>query len=136
MKDPTYRSWQSMRQRCAGTKGRNQSYKLNGILFDPRWNSFKNFLSDMGPRPLGTTLERENGEEDYTAVNCCWATKKQQARNRQGNLNYFYQGKERTVAEIADLYGIKKYLLYQRLSRGYTLEQALDKPIDKGYRLK
>jgi hypothetical protein len=54
-----------------------------------RWHSFENFLEDMGPRPAGYTLERENGAQGYSPENCIWATPTAQARNKRNNkLSY------------------------------------------------
>lgn len=83
---PTYRSWQSMLTRCYN-KNRNDYhfYGGRGIRVCKRWrHSFVNFLGDMGPRSLGTTLDRypdRNG--NYRPNNCRWATPTQQANNRK-----------------------------------------------------
>ncbi len=56
---PTYKSWQAMRTRCLN-KNSDQypDYGARGITICERWNSFENFLEDMGHRPDGTTIDR------------------------------------------------------------------------------
>src|SRR6266702_7729078 len=52
IKTPTYLSWIAMRQRCNNTQ--HHKYRLyggRGIQVCDRWDSFENFLTDMGPRP-------------------------------------------------------------------------------------
>jgi hypothetical protein len=82
---PEYYIWSSMRQRCSNPK--TQSYKYygaRGIKVCDRWeHSFENFLSDMGPRPDGLTLERNDNDRGYSPDNCCWATHSRQSKNRR-----------------------------------------------------
>lgn len=76
--------WCSMRQRCMNPKHPAYAdYGGRGIRICERWNKFKNFLKDMGPRPKGKSLDRRNNDGDYTPRNCRWATRFQQARNRR-----------------------------------------------------
>jgi hypothetical protein len=57
-KNPTYRSWRSMKSRCNNPNDPSfKRYGGKGICVSPRWASYDAFLSDMGERPAGTTLE-------------------------------------------------------------------------------
>lgn len=84
---PTYRSWLAMRTRC-NNAGRDNAdrYTERGVVVCDRWNSFENFLADMGERPEGKTLDRwPNHAGNYEPGNCRWATPREQARNTRRN---------------------------------------------------
>jgi hypothetical protein len=85
-KTPEYLSWQAMHRRCSNPNFKNyHRYGGRGIRVCKRWNTFENFLADMGRRPkLSFTLDRyPNHNGNYTPTNCRWATKKQQGNNRK-----------------------------------------------------
>jgi hypothetical protein len=60
-------------------------YGAIGIKVCDRWNSFENFLADMGERPsLDYSIDRHpNKDGNYEPGNCRWATRHQQSLNRK-----------------------------------------------------
>jgi hypothetical protein len=128
MKTPTYHSWIHMRSRCNNANDHNYSdYGGRGIKVCERWNSFANFLEDMGECPEGLTLERKDVNKGYSPDNCCWATRQQQSRNRRDTVYLTKDGVTRSLAEWAELLNIKPHTIHIRLYRGMTHSQALSK---------
>ncbi len=80
----TYKTWASMKQRCLNPKHpKYEYYGGRGITVCDRWkDSFINFLSDMGERPLDMTIDRIENDGNYELGNCQWADAITQANNR------------------------------------------------------
>jgi hypothetical protein len=76
-----------MRQRCLNPNyPRWHDWGGRGIKVCNSWNSFENFLADMGPRPPKHSLDRIDNDADYTPANCRWATANVQSNNRRNSI--------------------------------------------------
>lgn len=81
---PEYHSWAAMKKRCNNPNFKYYyNYGGRGITYCERWETFTNFLADMGPRPEGTSLDRIDPDGNYEPGNCRWATRTEQNRNRR-----------------------------------------------------
>ncbi len=85
-----YVSWQQMIQRCTNLNNQGYlDYGGRGICVCARWFKFDNFYADMGDRPPGLSLERENVDGNYEPDNCRWGTALEQARNTRASVVTF-----------------------------------------------
>lgn len=81
---PTYISWCSMWARCTNSKLKSYAnYGGRGVSVCEEWKDFSVFLSDMGERPNGTSIDRINVNGNYEPSNCRWATPSEQRRNQR-----------------------------------------------------
>lgn len=129
-KSPTYIAWTAMRQRCLNKKNPGYSrYGEKGITICNEWMSFDAFYRDMGERPQGTSLDRIDNSKGYCKGNCRWATVKQQNRNNSRNIHVFFKQKDYVLSELCELLKIKYNLVRDRLILGWTIEDAVTRPI-------
>lgn len=139
---PTGNSWYAMMSRC----------------FNPNYNGYKpyggsgitvceflrkspiSFVSILGERPLGTTIDRINGKLNYSCGKCeqCaahewrlnirWANRDQQNSNKVTNVIIEIGGKSKTVTQWARQAGIPRSLIFKRLGRGWSGAKLLEPP--------
>lgn len=77
-----YESYKHAKRRCENpSTGDFPAYGGRGIRF--LFSSFAQFLEVLGPRPVGTTLDRIRNEGHYEPGNVRWATISQQNNNMQ-----------------------------------------------------
>ncbi len=113
----TYGSWANMRYRCINPKHPEYfRYGARGIAVCERWiDDYDAFYEDMGPRPAGMTLEREDNNQGYDPFNCCWATPAQQQRNIRRN-------QKGVLKDFASEKGINYSTIMHRKRTGASLD--------------
>lgn len=126
----TYDTWRGIKKRCSNPKAVGyENYGGRGIKVCERWwNSFENFLKDMGEKPIGMSIGRINNNGNYCPENCRWETREQQANNSRNCRYINFGGKIQNSLAWAKELGIKPSVLSWRLNNGWTIEEALTTP--------
>lgn len=126
---PVRHIWKLMLRRCYNPKDNTyKHYGARGIKVCERWHNFDFFWQDMGPRPSGYSLERVDNNGDYEPSNCKWATQLEQVNNRRTSRLEWLNGRVQTLAQWCREYNRNQRLVNHRLSRGWSLIDALEKP--------
>jgi len=122
----TFRAWASMINRCANHKHKQfKDWGGRGIKVCERWQTFSNFLADMGECPEGLTLDRwPNNNGNYEPGNCRWATRKQQQRNMRSNRILTVGNITDCLAALCERFSVDNGTVRARLRRNWTVEEA------------
>lgn len=110
-----------------------KNYGGRGISVCDEWrgeNGFLNFktwaLKNGYDESL--SLDRIDVNGNYEPSNCRFITMKQQQNNKRGNVNLTLDGETHTIAEWAEIVGIKYTTLKERVKRGWDAEKAIRTP--------
>jgi hypothetical protein len=127
----TYQCWADMRNRCNNEKyERYFDYGGRGIKVCKRWDSFENFLEDMGLKPEGLVMGRKNVDGNYSASNCEWVTYRASNKNQRRCTTYTYKGRSQAIEEWADEYGMPRTTLSNRVHvYKWPIGLALEAPL-------
>jgi len=117
-----YQVWIGLRRRCRDiSRDDAMHYSLRGIAVCGRWESFANFIADMGARPgQGYSIERKENDEGYSPSNCRWATTPEQNRNRTDTAHTVLAGRKMCCSELARLCGVHKGSVRKLMLKGMT----------------
>ena len=79
-----YTSWYNLVQRATNPNNKQWTdYGGRGITVSEEYRDFSRFFADLGPRPIGMSIERINNEKGYEPGNLCYADRQTQVRNRR-----------------------------------------------------
>lgn len=125
-KEDWYPSYKGMMDRCYNKNVSNYHlYGGRGIIVCDEWKNieeFEKWLKGTDYRK-GLTLERIDVNGNYSPQNCRWATKKEQANNRRNTKYLTYNGMTHTISEWADITGINRSTLNNRVYRGWDVNK-------------
>lgn len=122
----TYITWVNMHRRCDYEKSASfRFYGARGISVCDEWKDFSKFLSDMGERPEGMSLDRIDSSKNYSKENCRWASSLDQANNTAKNHRMTYNGETLTTSQWARKLGINVGTIQSRIARGGTVAESL-----------
>lgn len=125
-----YSSWLAMRARCNNPRAHGyENYGGRGISYPKEWDSFENFLADMGPRPDGYSIDRIDCNANYSKENCRWIPWKDQGKRGTRRVKQIeYRGEKKSIAEWVRILSPDPELAARRISNGWDLERACTVP--------
>lgn len=120
-RDRLHQIWYDMKRRCYNKDRHNyMSYGARGIRVCAQWRNspanFKNWALSNGYEAW-LTLEREDGDGNYTPFNCKWANRSEQANNRRSNVFIDYDGYHRTVWQWSRALNVSYEALKKRVQK-------------------
>lgn len=127
---PEYSCWCSMWDRCRNPKHPSyKNYGARGITVCEEWREFLPFYHHVGPRPSPSySIERLKNDLGYFPGNVVWATRREQNRNRRGNLNITYEGVTMCLEAWSEKLSIKKSTLQYRVHK-WGVQKAFTLPV-------
>lgn len=134
-KHPLYTTWLNIRKRCYDEKiDCFKDYGGRGITLYDGWRDsptpFIDWCMNNGWKK-GLEVDRRNNDGNYVPGNIRFITHKQQQRNTRKNIFYTYNRETRCLSEWAEIVGIKYVTVFTRITRGWTIHEAIFGKKDK-----
>jgi hypothetical protein len=131
-----YRIWAGILRRCENPNCEKfkKDYQDRGIMVCPEWHDFETFRdwAIANGYSENLTIDRRDNDKGYSPENCRWATKKVQGNNKRNNINITYEGQTHTLAQWVKILGTIKYgTLYNRIIKGWSIEDAINIPVGR-----
>jgi hypothetical protein len=126
-----------MRSRCTNPNTPSWAdYGGRGITICDRWlNSFEDFFTDVGHRPTPRhSLDRIEVNGNYEPGNVRWAIPETQGRNKRDNHIVVVGEEKLTLADAADRATVPYNTFLYRIKRGWSVEDAISLPAQRGVR--
>ncbi len=132
-----YSIWSGMKFRCENKDTHAYAhYGGRGINVCLEWQRFPPFyiwaMAHGYNKKL--TIDRRDNNAGYNPDNCRWATRKEQSQNTRANKTITNRrtGETHCISEWSRRLGGSSTLVYKRLLRGWTPQQAVETPSLRG----
>lgn len=129
--------WSSMHARCEYKKHPHfANYGGRGVKVCKEWSEYLSFAkwAFQNGYENNLTIDRIDNNGDYTPLNCRWVSMQQQQNNKRNNRMITYEDQTYTLTELARKTDIKKNTLKERLNRGWSINDAVNKPIQNKHK--
>lgn len=125
-----YTTWLNMKQRCTVHKDRYKQWEGRGVRVCEEWSdsfiAFKKWAIATGYNDT-LTIDRIDVNGNYEPSNCRWITKAEQQFNKTNTRYFEYKGQKKCLAEWAEIFGVNKSTLYNRM---YNLHWSIEKALE------
>lgn len=129
-RDRIRRIWTAMRQRCENPNSTAyKNYGGRGITVCQEWQEFIPFYNWAIVNGYNDTLtiERIDVNNIYCPNNCTWISKSEQGENTRKVNKLTYKGETHSLRQWGKITKLSVNTIKDRLDKGYTIEQALEK---------
>lgn len=116
-----YKVWRHMIERCTQpTCKEYKRYGARGIYVCDEWlTDYFKFKSDVGSGYApGLEFDRPNNNDGYHKGNFRWTTHKVNNNNKRTNCYIEYNGETKTATEWAEIYGLNRKCISERVRHG------------------
>lgn len=132
---PIYNTWRGMIGRCKHRSNRYyHNYGGRGIRVCEEWQDAFTFIiwAMANGWQEGMQIDRINNDGNYEPSNCRFVSRTDNCRNSRSNHLLTFRGVTKPISAWADEYSIPQATIRSRTRRGWTAEQALTYPAQKG----
>jgi hypothetical protein len=131
-----YYVYSGMKQRCNNKNSHAyKNYGGRGIKICDEWTDFTVFqdwaIKNGYKENAGLSIDRIDVNGNYCPENCRWTTIDTQSNNKRSNKYFEMNGECYSIAEWVKKLGGSSSLIHARLRRGWSIEQALLRPVRK-----
>ena len=133
MNKTLYRRYYHIKERCYNPKAKSyHRYGGRGIRICDEWlnnyQAFEDWCIENGFEP-NLAIDRIDNDGNYSPDNCRFVTLKENNQKRCTTKWYTINGETKNLQQWCDHYGIKRGTVYTRLENGWSIEDALTKPV-------